>query len=262
MPGDGGAAHRRASPGAAHGTATGPAGRSPRGPLLVLAADGGLVAALRAILRRRAAVQVVRTVADARRGLAHTRPAALLLEVPLPGDDGLTFLAELRQWSELPVLLLTACGSEALASAALDLRVTGYLRIPCGRAALHRAVTRLLADAPRPRAVVALVVAALRTPADLRLSPRALAARVGVPYASLCAAIRQRYGCTVGAYRRAQQVAQARRLLATTTLPITTIAARVGFRDPGYFGRVFRQATGVVPTAARRARPPAAAIAA
>jgi AraC-like DNA-binding protein len=42
-------------------------------------------------------------------------------------------------------------------------------------------------------------------------------------------------------------MAESRRLLAGTDLPIQQVARRVGFADPGYFARLFRRAHGTSP---------------
>ena len=54
-------------------------------------------------------------------------------------------------------------------------------------------------------------------------------------------------GTTPLAYLAGQRVARARLLLAQTDLPVTQIAARVGYGSAGHFTRAFRQATGVTP---------------
>jgi two-component system response regulator YesN len=48
------------------------------------------------------------------------------------------------------------------------------------------------------------------------------------------------------------RVREAQRLLSTTSLPVGEVAARVGYREPNYFGRVFKKATGMTPLAWRR----------
>jgi AraC family transcriptional regulator of arabinose operon len=45
----------------------------------------------------------------------------------------------------------------------------------------------------------------------------------------------------------------ARRLLATTDLPVQAVARQVGYADPLYFSRVFRREVGKSPTGFREA---------
>lgn len=85
------------------------------------------------------------------------------------------------------------------------------------------------------------------------LSLRDVAEAVGVTPGYLTTLVRQRTGRTVGDWITGRRMAQARRLLTETDLPVGEIAWRVGIPDAGYFARVFRQNNGVSPRAWRRA---------
>ena len=70
-----------------------------------------------------------------RRGLieAGTRRADLVvLDLGLPDGDGIDFLRELRTWSEMPVIVLSARSSEIDKVAALDAGADDYLTKPFG----------------------------------------------------------------------------------------------------------------------------------
>jgi AraC-like DNA-binding protein len=72
-------------------------------------------------------------------------------------------------------------------------------------------------------------------------------------------AFRQTTGVTPHQDVLARRLARAHTLLKDLTLPITEVAARVGFQNPSHFAMVFRRRTGVTPTAYRTAqsrRPP------
>jgi len=62
----------------------------------------------------------------------------------------------------------------------------------------------------------------------------------------------QALGRTPRDYLRHLRVEHAKRLLATTDLPMAAIAEASGFAEPAYFTRVIRDATGVTPSAFRR----------
>jgi two-component system KDP operon response regulator KdpE len=71
----------------------------------------------------------------ARRGLieaASRQPDALVLDLGLPDADGKTVLTELRGWSSLPVLVLSAREQEDEKVAALDAGADDYLSKPFG----------------------------------------------------------------------------------------------------------------------------------
>ncbi|MDP2871529.1 MAG: helix-turn-helix domain-containing protein [Bacillota bacterium] len=64
---------------------------------------------------------------------------------------------------------------------------------------------------------------------------------------------RQAIGLSFSEYLTKVRIAEAKRLLTATGLPVGEISARVGYREPNYFGRVFKKATGMTPLAWRRA---------
>jgi AraC-like DNA-binding protein len=60
------------------------------------------------------------------------------------------------------------------------------------------------------------------------------------------------YGTTVGQFSRSLRLEQARKLLAETREPISSIAVKTGFYDPAHFSRVFRSQFGLTPSEFRR----------
>lgn len=76
---------------------------------------------------------------NVKRGLieAGTRqPDAVVLDLGLPDEDGMTLIRELRNWTEVPVLVLSARTSETDKVAALDAGADDYLTKPFGVAEL------------------------------------------------------------------------------------------------------------------------------
>lgn len=71
----------------------------------------------------------------AKRGLieaASRQPDALILDLGLPDADGKSVIAELRGWSQLPILVLSAREREEEKVAALDAGADDYLTKPFG----------------------------------------------------------------------------------------------------------------------------------
>jgi two-component system KDP operon response regulator KdpE len=56
----------------------------------------------------------------------------MILDLVMPGRDGLDVLREVRTWSELPVIVLSARGKESDKVTALDLGADDYLTKPFG----------------------------------------------------------------------------------------------------------------------------------
>jgi AraC family transcriptional activator of pobA len=86
------------------------------------------------------------------------------------------------------------------------------------------------------------------------LSLRDVAREVGMTPGHLTTIVRRRTGRTVQEWIIERRMAESRRLLADTELPIQEVARRVGIGDPGYFSRLFRRTHGSSPRA-WRARP-------
>jgi two-component system KDP operon response regulator KdpE len=82
-----------------------------------------------------------------------SRPDILLLDLMLPGIDGLEVVRQLREWTRMPVIVVSARGEERAKVQALDLGADDYLTKPFGmdellariRVALRHAA---LANAP------------------------------------------------------------------------------------------------------------------
>ena len=62
-----------------------------------------------------------------------------------------------------------------------------------------------------------------------------------------------RYGCTITQYIQGQRTEQAGRLLRETDLPVSQVAAIVGYQNPSRFAEIFRRNTGCSPAEYRRA---------
>jgi two-component system KDP operon response regulator KdpE len=80
-------------------------------------------------------------------------PDLLILDLMLPDLDGLSLLRELRAWSDIPVIVLSARGEEATKIEALDLGADDYLTKPFGIGELLARVRALLRrgrDTPPP----------------------------------------------------------------------------------------------------------------
>src|SRR5262245_37946682 len=77
---------------------------------------------------------VIETVtgAEGLRAVTQQPPALVLLDLGLPDRDGLEIIREIRQWSSLPIVILSARGEEESKVAALDAGADDYLTKPFG----------------------------------------------------------------------------------------------------------------------------------
>lgn len=63
---------------------------------------------------------------------ATRKPDAVILDLGLPDGDGLDFIRDLRQWSQTPIIVLSARAEEQDKIAALDAGADDYLSKPFG----------------------------------------------------------------------------------------------------------------------------------
>jgi two-component system, OmpR family, KDP operon response regulator KdpE len=84
------------------------------------------------------------------------RPDAVILDLGLPDADGLDVLRRLREWSGLPVLILSVRGEEPQKIAALDAGADDYLTKPFGCGELL-ARLRVLLRRAQPAGEVSIV---------------------------------------------------------------------------------------------------------
>jgi two-component system KDP operon response regulator KdpE len=88
----------------------------------------------------------------ARQGLAEAgtrKPDLLVLDLGLPDGDGLALIRDVRGWSGVPIIVLSARSGEADKIAALDAGADDYLTKPFGTGEL---LARVRANLRRPRA--------------------------------------------------------------------------------------------------------------
>ncbi|RYF83968.1 MAG: two-component system response regulator KdpE [Comamonadaceae bacterium] len=94
----------------------------------------------------------VHEFATLREGLAAAgtrRPDLLVLDLGLPDGDGLALIRDVRGWSDVPIIVLSARTDEADKIAALDHGADDYLTKPFGTGEL---LARVRANLRRPRA--------------------------------------------------------------------------------------------------------------
>ena len=110
----------------------------PGGAEILLADDERAVReALRGLLESRG--YVVRVASDGRQALAlyrARRPDLLILDLGLPDMDGMQLITEVRSWSQLPILVVSARSHEQDKVFALDAGADDYLTKPFGTSEL------------------------------------------------------------------------------------------------------------------------------
>jgi two-component system KDP operon response regulator KdpE len=101
--------------------------------VLVVDDEPQIVRGLKIILRSAGyAVEAAETKASALAALAARPPDALVLDLVLPDGGGVEVCEEVRRWSRLPILVLSAVGDEREKVRALDSGADDYVTKPFG----------------------------------------------------------------------------------------------------------------------------------
>jgi two-component system, OmpR family, KDP operon response regulator KdpE len=135
--------------------------------VLVIDDDPSLLRALRVSLR--AGGHEVITAANGEQGMSQSAlnsPDVIVLDLGLPDIDGLTVCERVRQWSDVPIIILSASGTEDRKVAALNGGADDYVTKPFGmaeleariRAAIRHRNTELEPQSPAQISVGALTL--------------------------------------------------------------------------------------------------------
>ncbi|HXY93911.1 MAG TPA: response regulator [Acidimicrobiia bacterium] len=126
-------------------------------------------------------VDVATTGEQALEVAARRRPDLVVLDLGLPGIDGVDVIRGLRGWTDVPIVVLSAREAEAVKVAALDAGADDYVTKPFGmdellarlRAALRRAMpSEQLATVETPSFSIDLAAKRVtRDGAEVRLTP-------------------------------------------------------------------------------------------
>ncbi|GAC1313070.1 MAG: response regulator [Acidimicrobiales bacterium] len=81
-------------------------------------------------------VDLAATGEEALAAAAQRPPDVIILDLGLPGMDGIAVAAELRKWSDAPIIVLSARDAERVKVAALDAGADDYVTKPFGMAEL------------------------------------------------------------------------------------------------------------------------------
>jgi two-component system, OmpR family, KDP operon response regulator KdpE len=113
------------------------------------------------------------TAKEGVRAITQQHPALVLLDLGLPDADGLDIIRQVREWSALPIIVISARGEETSKIAALDAGADDYLTKPFGvgellaraRVALRHGAQRTGSEAAPARVTLGDIVIdlALRT---------------------------------------------------------------------------------------------------
>jgi two-component system KDP operon response regulator KdpE len=98
------------------------------------------------------------TVAEAKRLIATRAPDVVVLDLGLPDGDGKEVIADVRSWSQVPIIVLSARDREAEKIDALDLGANDYVEKPFGIGELLARIRTALRHQAGPHASPVITV--------------------------------------------------------------------------------------------------------
>ncbi len=182
-------------------------------------------------------------------------PELIVLDLALPDRDGFTVLQSIRAvsaTSKVPVLVLS---EQPLVPE--DVQKLNYINIifqskdilsPDELKTLFKHVLTGSRLAPQTSILIKSCIAYLQHYYASNLTLPEVAAKLGISKRHLTRIMLQELGMSPWEYLNRYRLKKARELLRNTPESISTIATQVGFDDPAYFSRIFRQHTGCSPS--------------
>lgn len=182
-------------------------------------------------------------------------PQAIILDLVMPEGDGFELLAWIRSNEQLQAVPVVIISGKVLTRS--EIQRLNYpntiMRPKIGGTIdtidqLLDGITRGDAlNPPHLSSVARIAMAYIQQHSTERLSREQIAHVAGVSESYLTQVFQQELGVTPWVYLTRYRIAQACQLLREKTDSITDIAITVGFDDPGYFSKVFRNEIGVSP---------------
>ena len=124
----------------------------------ILAVDDELqiLRALKVVLRSAGYAVMTAATVEGALDLAALSPAdAAIVDLLLPDGDGIDLCRQLREWSSMPIIVLSAVGEEGEKVRALRSGADDYVTKPFGPEELVARLEAVLTDAPRPSPISA-----------------------------------------------------------------------------------------------------------
>jgi signal transduction histidine kinase/AraC-like DNA-binding protein len=182
-------------------------------------------------------------------------PRAIILDLVMPEGDGFELLAWIRSNERLqsvPVIIIS--GKVLTRSEIQRLNYPNTIMRPKIGGTIDD-IDQLLhglsrGDMPNPphlSSVARIAMAYIQQQSTQRISREQIANVAGVSESYLTQVFQQELGVTPWVYLTRYRIAHACQLLREKTDSITDIAITVGFDDPGYFSKVFRNEIGLSP---------------
>lgn len=208
------------------------------------------------------AYQIVGLSSDGREGFELARelePDVIITDIKMPKIDGLEMIEKIQNLGLRPVcLVLSGYAEFEYARTAIRLGVNDYLLKPISVDALTKALKRIESELSNTSSkeenseperkyssVVSDMVKTIRRDYGKHLCLEFFAEKYKMAPEYLSTLFAKETLMTFSNYLKNVRLEKAKELLNTTNLKIYEIACRVGYTEPKYFSKVFREYVGV-----------------
>jgi YesN/AraC family two-component response regulator len=207
--------------------------------------------------------------------LTHREVDLVCFDFDYPDRTGLRMLRDVKAaHPSLPIVMLTVQHSESLAIWAFRNKIWDYLVKPVPQHEIERCLSALMEAATHRKSQTAREVAshAEKIPDEIAFAPKAeqqslapaicyveqnfrsrvrsekVAALCGLTPVRFSRQFKDVYGVTFRDYLVKFRLKEACRLLENPTVSVADVAFAVGFQDPSYFTRIFKDRIGITPS--------------
>lgn len=196
--------------------------------------------------------------------IVQEKPDAVFTDVRMPGMSGLELMAQVREAGlDTEFVVISGYSEFDYARQAISHRVFDYCLKPVDQQQADDLLERLrqrLDEKSRAEARVVMnrnemfsaMLEHIRQNIDKQLLLKDLARQFYFTPNHCCYLFQTQLGTTFSEYVTGLRMEKARELLRTTDRYVYEIADEVGYSDPQYFNRVFRQAVGITPLEYRK----------
>lgn len=206
--------------------------------------------------------QVVAEAADGRQALEMMRsvkPDVVFTDLKMPYMDGMTLIKQAQaDGMNAKYIIISAYEEFEMARQAISLGVVEYLVKPIIYDEVKSLLERLKEDAPEGEKVKTLKerypnvhplvrksLNFIETEYMKKISQKELAESLGVSQEYLCGLFNREVGETFSKIVKNYRIEEAKKLLLSEEVPREEVPYCVGFSDPKYFNKVFREVAGV-----------------
>ena len=182
-------------------------------------------------------------------------PDIVITDIQMPKMDGLTMIAKVKEMgAECKFVILSGHAEFEYARQGINLGVEEFLLKPATISDVKSLLEKLVKpveqitnalDGKEYSKVVSNMLQTMETNYGMRLVLDTFAEKYRLTPEHISNLFAKETGSTFSNYLRKIRIEKAKELILTTDLKIYEVACRVGYPDPKYFSKVFKEYTGI-----------------